>query len=275
MAICLPRWLWPEPKPPGTVLAPRSRPCLLQAQAQLFHDGDIQGLLAGLQADDEQAPPQHLPPRTPGQLTHDDCHRLLQAGKQGRLTTAWKQLHSHGVAGSNPETERKLKEKWLPAPLFPETLRGHYATPAVAHELLREESVKGATRRLNRGSAMDALGWSHEAWIAVYALPHGRQLLTEVLLLYTTGELGHEGEDLVNASLVIPLYKDSQGTAVRPIAVLSVHRKVLAKVTVAAFRPELQRAAGDNQHAAMTSNGTVRMAQKVQTHLQAGAHDAV
>ena len=51
--------------------------------------------------------------------------------------------------------------------------------------------------------------------------------------------------------------------------------KKIREVTVAAFRPELQRAAGDNQHAAMTSNGTVRMAQKVQTHLQAGAHDAV
>ena len=70
MAICLPRWLWPEPpKPPGTVLAPRSRPRLLQAQAQLFHDGDIEALLAGLQADAEPSPPQHLPPRTPGQLT--------------------------------------------------------------------------------------------------------------------------------------------------------------------------------------------------------------
>ena len=96
MAICLPRWLWPEPpKPPGTVLAPRSRPRLLQAQAQLLHDGDLQTLLASLQAEEEHAPPQHLPPRTPSHLTHADCQRLLQAGKQGRFTTAWKQLRSH------------------------------------------------------------------------------------------------------------------------------------------------------------------------------------
>ena len=50
---------------------------------------------------------------------------------------------------------------------------------------------------------------------------------------------------------------------------------MLAKVTVAAFRPELQRAAGETQHAAMSSNGTLRMAQKVQTHLQAGTSDAI
>ena len=116
---------------------------------------------------------------------------------------------------------------------------------------------------------MDALGWSHEAWTAVYAL------LTEILLLYSTGGLGHEGEDLVNASLIIPLYKNAEGTAIRPIAVPSVHRKVLAKVTVAAFRPELQRATGDAQHAAMSSNGTLRMARKVQAHLEEGGDEAI
>ena len=42
--------------------------------------------------------------------------------------------------------------------------------------------------------------------------------------------LGHEGEDLLNASLIIPLYKDTRGSAIRPIAVPSVHRKVLAGI---------------------------------------------
>ena len=276
MAICMPRWLWPEPpKAPGTVLPPAVRPRLLQAQAQLFLDGDIAALITGLQAEEGPAPPQHLPPRTPGQLTHADCHRLLQAGKQGRLTTAWKQLQSYGLAGSNPQTEQMIKDKWLPAPMFPEALRGHYATPAVAHDLLQEDAIKAATRKLNRGSAIDALGWSHEAWTGVHNLPHGRQLLSELLVLYCAGGLGHEGEDLMNASLIIPLYKDARGSAIRPIAVPSVHRKVLAKVTVSAFRPELQHAAGDAQHATMSSNGTLRMAQKVQHHLHAGHADSI
>ena len=276
MAICLPRWLWPEPpKAPGTVLAPRSRPRLVQAQAQMFQDGDISGLLAALQPDDGPQPQQHTPARTPGHLTHADCHRLLQAGKQGRLTTAWKQLFSYGVAGSNANTEQMLKDKWLPAPPFPVPLQGHHASPAVAHEVLTEDAIRAASRKLNKGSAIDALGWSHEAWIMVYNQPHGRQLLQELLLLYCTGGLGHEGEDLLNASLVIPLYKDARGSSVRPIAVPSVHRKILAKVTVAAFRPELQRAAGAAQHAAMTSNGTLRMAQQVQRHLHQADSNAV
>ena len=120
---------------------------------------------------------------------------------------------------------------------------------------------------------MDALGWSHEAWTGVHNMPHGRQLLHELLLVYCTGGLGHEGEDPMNTSLIIPLFKDAQGTAIRPIAVPSAHRKVLAKVSVAAFRPELQRAAGDAQHAAMASDGTLRMAQTVQRHLHTGRED--
>ena len=134
------------------------------------------------------------------------------------------------------------------------------------HDLLQdssEDAVRAATRKLNRGSAMDALGWSHEAWTSVRNLPHGRQLLSELLLQYCTSGLGHEGEDLMNASLIIPLYKDARGSAIRPIAAPSVHRKVLAKVRVSVFRAELQHGAGEAQHAAMSSNGTLRVAQKV------------
>ena len=90
---------------------------------KLFQDGDLSALLAGLQPTEDGAPPQHLPPRVPGQLTQADCRRLLQAGKQGRLTTAWKQLQSYGLAGSNPQTETMLREKWVPAPLFPEAIQ--------------------------------------------------------------------------------------------------------------------------------------------------------
>ena len=108
MALCMPRWLWPgPPKPQGTALAPRSRPRLLQAQAQLFHDGEIGTLLLSLQPETEEPQQQHLPPRTPGHLTHADCHRLLQAGKQGRLTTAWKQLFSLAWRVATPTLRRR------------------------------------------------------------------------------------------------------------------------------------------------------------------------
>ena len=115
---------------------------------------------------------------------------------------------------------------------------------------------------------MDSLGWSHEAWRSLLGLPHGRKLLHELLLAYGAGELGHEGEDLVNSSLVIPLYKDATGSAIRPIAVPTSFCKVCAKVCVATYRAELREAAGPHQHAAMCRNGALLMAQKVQQHLR-------
>ena len=42
-------------------------------------------------------------------------------------------------------------------------------------------------------------------------MPHGKRLVRELLTLYACGELGHEGEDLVNSSLLIALYKNSSG----------------------------------------------------------------
>ena len=276
LALLMPRWLWPEPpRPEGTTLPAHSRPRLVQARAQLFRDGDLDALLAHLAPDEEDCPEPPAPPRTPGVLQQSDCHRLLQAGKQGRLTTAWKQLFSCGIAPANDATAALLRAKWLPAPLFPEELRGRYSTPGVAKAHLTEEAIQQACRKLTRGSAMDALGWSHEAWTKLHQLPHGKVLLQELLLLYCTGELGHDAEDLLNASLVVPLHKGASGTALRPTAVPTTHRKVFAKVVVSNFREPLQKAAGKEQHAAMCPQGTIRMAQKIQHHLRRGAGDTV
>ena len=49
-------------------------------------------------------PEQATMPRRPGLLTQTHCKRLIQAGRQGRLTSAWKQLFSYGVAAATPET---------------------------------------------------------------------------------------------------------------------------------------------------------------------------
>ena len=83
-----------------------------------------------------------------------------------------------------------------------------------------------------------------------------------------------EGEDLVNAPWFSPVQgcpRQCDQAHRRP----KCHRKVLAKATVAAFRPELQQAAGDAQHASMAANGTLRMAQQVQRHLHRADHDAI
>ena len=172
---------------------------------------------------DTVSPPS--PPRVPGLLQQADCRRLLHAGKQGRLTAAWKELLSYGVAPADRDTVERLRAKWLPAPLFPIEMHGSYSTTATA-----SEAIQQAASRLTTGSAMDALSWSHESWSRAFQLPCGKALLQELLVLYCTGELGHEGEDLMNASLLIPLHKDATGTAIRPIAVPTVHRKIFAKI---------------------------------------------
>ena len=59
------------------------------------------------------------------------------------------------------------------------------------------------------------MGWTHET--------------------YACGELGHQGEDLLNCFLVIPLYKNSAGTAIRPMAVPQVLRQGSHFTTPAGF----------------------------------------
>ena len=173
MALTMPRWLWPEPpKPPGHVLPPQARPRFLQARALLFGDSDFDALLTTLMPEDESTAPPPSPPRVPGLLQHSDCRRLLQAGKQGRLTAAWKQLFSYGVAPADKDTAERLRAKWLPAPLFPTELRGSYSTTATARASLTPEAIQQAASRLTTGSATDALGWSHESWSRAFQLPH-------------------------------------------------------------------------------------------------------
>ena len=128
-------------------------------------------------------------------------------------------------------------------------------TPADAQDLLSPERLLKATQALPHGSATDALGWTHETWQMVHKLPHGRRLQRELLVLYSTGELGREATDLVNSSLAIPLRKNTAGTSLRPIAVPSAFRKVYARSCVARFRPDLHEASGPYQYAAMRADG--------------------
>ena len=90
-------------------------------------------------------------------------------------------------------------------------------------------------------------------------------MLRELLTLYACGELGHEGEDLLNCSLLIPLYKDSRGTAIRPIAVPTAFRKCYARSVLAVHRTVLSEAAGPHQYAAMTADGARLVAHHLRT----------
>ena len=159
------------------------------------------------------------------------------------------------MAASNATTQAKLERKWIPAPAFSAERRGHYLAPSDARHILSQDALLKATRTLTQASAIDALGWSHEAWQTAYRGPKGQQLLRELLVLYATGEVGKEATDLINCCLAIPLYKDTAGEGLRPIAIPSVFRKVYARVFVSKFRPQLREAAGPHQFGAMSPDG--------------------
>ena len=91
-------------------------------------------------------------------LTDEDCKRLMRAGRQGRIATAWRQLFSFGLALSNDHTQKLIESKWIPPPLFPDQLRGTCLCPSNAKELLTEDKLLQASRTLTAGSCTDARG---------------------------------------------------------------------------------------------------------------------
>ena len=266
LILCMPRWLWPEPPHTGEALHPHARPQLLKARARLFLSNDWQPLLESLSDDIDLVDQPDAKPRTPGVMEDKDHQRLLHAAKQGRLTAAWRHLHSYGVAASNATTQNKLERKWIPAPAFSAERRGHYLAPSDAQHILNHADILKASQTLAAGAAVDALGWSHEAWQTTYRTPRGQQLFRELLILYATGETGREATDLINCSLAIPLYKDVTGESLRPIAIPSVFRKVYARIFVTRFRPQLRDAAGPHQFAAMTRDGARGIACTLRQH---------
>ena len=256
LALTMPRWLWPEPGKKGQHLPPNARPQLMKERANAFLSNDWPLLIHEISHDTAFLDPPASPERSPGVLTEADHRRLLHVARQGRLTAAWRQLYSHGVAASTLDTQRLLEQKWIPAPAFPTERRGQHLTPADAFDLVHHAAVFKASSTLPHGSNTDVLGWTHESWQALYRQPHGQKLLTELQVLYATGALGREGTDLFNSCLAIPLKKSTDGTSLRPIAIPTVFRKVFARICVAKFRPELQEAARPHQYAAMCADGS-------------------
>ena len=77
---------------------------------------------------------------------------------------------------------------------------------------------------------------------------------------YATGQCGSMAQDLINSSRLIPLYKDAQGSSLRPVAIPTLWRKVFGRATVEHYRPVLRHAAGPSQFAAMTPDGGAKLA---------------
>ena len=120
-ALTMPRWAWPEPpRAPNTPLHAQARPRQVQERINCFMEGQWDTLVAHLQPQaGEPVEEPDVPPRSPGLLTAEDCRRLHQAGRQGRLAAAWRQLFSYGLASSNSRTAALVQDKWVPAPALP------------------------------------------------------------------------------------------------------------------------------------------------------------
>ena len=160
-----------------------------------------------LSSDDSGLPSSPDPsPQRPGLVTGPSAHKLMQAAKHGRLSSAWKQLFSYGLAPPTVETRATLESKWRP-PQTDYQLEGRFLQPAEVAIFLDAAAVQRATRALKPGTAPDALGWTSESWKVLASRPELLPVFRELLLQYVTGHSGSVAQDLVNASRLVPLYK--------------------------------------------------------------------
>ena len=149
-----PRWLWPE-----HATAPRGWPCLVRDRVALASNNDWDTLLAFTE---ESCPPRAPSgPRQPGLLTAQDARSKLWAAHQRRLTIAWRKLHSFGLAEPGPKTTAAVQLRWL-AECSSALSAGPLDTIRDAINLLQSAAVRQVIRCFRTGSAIDALGWSHE-----------------------------------------------------------------------------------------------------------------
>ena len=198
LLLTAPRWLWPDPsRPQGGRLNSQARPRLIRERSALVITGDWEALaalvLGGLAAlvFTSESPDCHASApagsHRPGLITAVTAGQIARAAEQGRLSAAWKRLCSYGIASPVAAICAK-KAKWLP-PNSEYQLEGHYAQCTEAAALTDQATLRSATRRLKRGTAPDALGWTTEAWQTLLARSDLLRVLREILLQYLTGQM--------------------------------------------------------------------------------------
>ena len=257
LLLLAPRWLWPEPtKNANQPLEAYARPRLIQDRAELWSSGQHMTLLALAAARDTVPAPVAAPaaPLEPGTVNQALAARLLHMAKQGRHTTVWRQLYSHGLAPPGEATLAALQDKWLPT--GPTTISlNHRSTPREAGLLCSRVTLRTAVRELGRGAAADVIGWHHENICALSSQEPFLLVLIELLQSYCTQDLGTVALDTINASLPLPLSKGSQAQGVRPLAIPTVFRKLIGKLVVHKWRKALADHSSPHQFAALRSNG--------------------
>ena len=95
------------------------------------------------------------------------------------------------------------------------SLSSHAGQSSGSWSLLRRAPLRDAVRSLHPGAAADALGWHHEA-LVVLSVQEPFLLLTDLLQLCATRDLGTMATDVINSSLLPPLCKGPQGGGFSP-----------------------------------------------------------
>ena len=102
---------------------------------------------------------------------------------------------------------------------------------------------------------------------ALWECPAFQCTLSSLLSLYLTDSVGTLGTDLLNMSTVTPLRKSHDAPGVRPVAIPTVLRKLVAKAAVAHWREPLRKQASVHQYSALTPDGAAKCAKHARTLL--------
>ena len=230
---CAPRVLWPEPVRQEHEQRLHSHACphLIAERLALLWAGQWEVLIraattSNIERADVEEP---LQPSRPGLLSPAQCARAKVATSQNRLSAAWKQLWSYGVAGKDEDCCNKVKEKLAPgrvqqqvtAFMMDETeraaLRG-YMTDAMWKSLLPA---------FRPGRAPDACGWSQAIWATLASHPTSAKAMRRFCEDFLACELPGPILDILHCHRAVPLFKNEEGS-VRPICIPTCFRKAIA-----------------------------------------------
>ena len=181
----------------------------------------------------------------------------------------------YGLLPPSPSTTAKVSAKWSQQPQLPAPADAPFLTQGEVADLFPLEALDRAVHRLHAGAAPDAMGWYAESFSALYRDPRIRRSFHALEQAYFSGHLGTTAWDLFNASSIIPLSKDSQGSGVRPIAMPSVWRKLAGLMILHKWHSPLTRAMGPHQFGAMRKDGGLQFAAHIRAKLDAASDPMV
>ena len=264
--LTAPRWLWPTPRTPGHPLPPHTRPRLIATRARQAMNGEWATLFESLRTPMATVGP--LPaPKPADLLTEQECHHILRAAQDGRLSTAWRRLRSYGLLTPGPSTTAAVASKWaVPATIALPAAPPHLGPEAVA-VLVTERTLAHAMSQLRSGSAPDALGWHHENVRLLFREDRFSRTLLALMHAYLTASLGATPTDLFNVSSLTALSKDASGSSARPIAVPTAFRKLIAIVLLHHWHPTVTAHVSPHQFGAGTRDGSLLFAASLRSRV--------